>query len=104
MRGPTIAVEVSGRSRGRKTLDTRTDRHRDHILSQPLAIPNAGITTSGEHIDEALLSEYFHLDVRISRKKRWHNRGQHESGSAKRNVEPQSARWFVPKDVHQIQR
>src|SRR5712671_2704724 len=101
---PAIAVEVSGRSRGCETLDTGTDRHCDHVLFQPLAIPNARITAGGEHVDEALLTDHFHSDVRISREKPWDDRGQHAAGSTKWDVEPQRTRWFVPKDVHRIER
>ncbi len=44
----------------------RADRHRDHVLFQPLVIADAGIAACGNNIDEILLGDDFEADIRIS--------------------------------------
>ena len=38
--GPTSSIEIGGSGSGREALDARPDRHRDHVLLQPLLVAN----------------------------------------------------------------
>src|SRR5260370_4641575 len=53
--GPAMGRQIAGRGRGRVALDSRADRHRDHVLLQPLLVADAGVEACGQHIDEAVL-------------------------------------------------
>src|SRR5262249_50751881 len=39
--GPTASIEIGGRGSGREALRARPDRHRNHVLLQPLVVADA---------------------------------------------------------------
>ena len=101
---PAVAIEVGRRGGGGEALDARPDRHRDHVLLQPLVVADAGVATGREHIDEALLGDHLQPDVGIGGEERRHDAGQHQPRGADRHIEPQRARRPVAKAVHHVER
>jgi hypothetical protein len=59
--GPATAIEVGGSGGGRETLNTGTDRHRDHVLLQPLVVANTRVAPGGEHVAIPGTSSVAHL-------------------------------------------
>jgi hypothetical protein len=100
---PAMLIEVGRSGAGGKPLLARPDRHRDHVLLQPLAVADAGVATGREHIDETLLDDHLHADVRIGGKERRDDGWQHEPRRADRNVELERAGRPVAKTVHHVE-
>jgi hypothetical protein len=67
------------------------DRHRDHVLLQPLVIPDAGIEAAREDIDEAVVRHHIDTDFRIADGETRQQRGQDQLRYADRYIEPQRA-------------
>ncbi len=97
-------VEVGRRGRGREALHARPDRHRDHVLLQPLVVADAGVAAGGQHVDEAVLRDDLQPDVGIGGEEGRHDRGQHQPRRADRHVEPQRARRPVAEAVDHVER
>ena len=91
MRGPAATVEISGRRGGGEALHARPDRHRDHVLLQPLIEADAGVAAGGDHVDETVFADDLKLDVGIGGEKRRHDRGKNQPHRDDRDVEPQRA-------------
>ena len=70
MRGPAMRREIVRRGGGREALDARTDRHRDHVLLEPLVVADAGVAAAGEHVDETVLDDHLQPDLRIGLEER----------------------------------
>lgn len=104
MRGAAAAVEISGGGGGRKTLHARPDRHRNHVLLQPLVETDAGVAASRQHVDKAVFGDHLELDVRMGGEKRRRDRGQHQPHRADRDVEAKRTRRPLAKAVHHIER
>src|SRR6185437_6373031 len=82
----------------------RPDRHRDHVLVEPLLVADAGVATGGEDIDEALLGDDLDDNARIFPEEGRHDVGQHQPHRAHRHVELQRAYRPVAKGVDRIER
>ena len=65
---PAAAVEIGRRGGGGEALHARADRHRDHVLLQPLVVADAGIAAGRQHVDEAVLGDHLQPDVRDRRR------------------------------------
>jgi hypothetical protein len=61
----SLSLEIGRGGAQGKALLARTDRHRNHVLLQPLAIPDAGVATGREYVNEILLGDYLQANVRI---------------------------------------
>jgi hypothetical protein len=101
---PSMSIEVGRGGAHGETVVARPDRHRDHVLLQPLAVANAGIATGRKEIDETLLGDHFEANVRIGCEERRNDFGQHQSRYADWYTEAQSARRPVAKSVHYVDR
>ena len=86
--GRPCAIEIGRSGGGGEALDARPDRHRDHVLLQPLVVADAGVAAGRQHVDEAVLDDHLQPDVRIGGEEGRHDRGQHEPRRADRHVEP----------------
>ena len=69
MRRPAADVEIGRRCDDGEALHARADRHRDHVLFQPLVVADARVEAGRQHIDEAVLGGHFELDARMSGEK-----------------------------------
>ena len=99
-----VAIKIDGRRGDGHALDTRSDRHRDHVLLQPLVVADAGIAARGEHIDEAVLRDDLQPDVWVEGEEARHDRGQHEPRGADRHVEPERSRRAAASADDDVQR
>ena len=54
-----VAIEI-GRRAAAQNAAARPDRHRDHVLLQPLVVADAGVATARQHVDETLLDDHLH--------------------------------------------
>ena len=70
---PAVAIEIGGRGGGGEALHARADRHRDHVLLEPLVVADAGVAAGREHVDEAVLGDHLQPDVGIGGEKRRHD-------------------------------
>ena len=104
MVGTAVRVEIGGCGGGGEALLARTDRHRDHVLFQPLVIADAGVASGRQHVDEAVLRDHLQDDVGIGGEKAWDDRGQHQPRDADGDVQPQRPRGPVAEPVDDIQR
>ena len=104
MLGPAPRIEISGRCGGGEALAARADRHRDHVLFEPLVIADAGVAACREDVDEAVLGGDFEDDVGIRRQEAGHDRRQHQPRGADRHVEPQRPRGTVAKRADPVER
>ena len=73
MFGPAAAIEVGRGRGGGEALDARADRHRDHVLLQPLVVADAGVAAGRQHVDEAVLGDHLQPDVGIGGEERRHD-------------------------------
>ena len=101
---PAVAVEIGRGGGGGEALDARADRHRDHVLLQPLVVADAGVAAGREHVDEAVLGDDLQPDVGIGGEERRHDARQHQPRRADRHVEPQRAGRPVAKAVDHVER
>jgi hypothetical protein len=85
-----------------KSLDSRADRHCDHVLLQSFIVAYACIAPGREHVDVAVFNDHFQADVRELGEKCGNDRGQCEAGRDGGDIQSQSARRPVPKTVHDI--
>ena len=85
---PATSIEIDGGSGGREALHARPDRHRDHVLLQPLVVADAGVAPGRQHIDEAVLGDHLELDIGIGGEEGRNDRGQHQPRGADGDVEP----------------
>jgi hypothetical protein len=98
----SASIEIGrGRAQG-KTLLTRTDRHRNHVLLQPLAIADAGVATGREHVDETFLGDDLQANVWIGGEERRNDRRQHQSRRADRDIQLEHTRWPVTQAVSHV--
>src|SRR5712671_7574569 len=102
--GPAMRRQIGGRGRRRVALDSRTDRHRDHVLLQPLVVADAGVEACGQHIDEAVLGGDLHRDSWIRLQEALHDGGQNEPGDGGRHIEPERTCEAVAEAVDSIDR
>jgi hypothetical protein len=86
------------------SLDTRSDRHCDHVLFQTFVVADAGIAAGRHNVDEAVLGDHLQLNVGIGGEEARHDRGQHQPRRADRHVEPERARRPVAKAVDHVER
>src|SRR6266404_8390824 len=54
--GPAVTIEIGRSGGGGEALDTRSDRHRDHVLFQTFVVADAGIAAGRQNVDESALS------------------------------------------------
>ncbi len=66
---PAMAIKVGRAGGGGKALQARSDRHRDHVLLQPLVVADACVASGGQHINEALLGDHLQPDLGIGGEK-----------------------------------
>src|SRR5258706_6473182 len=100
--GPAMRCQIAGRGRRRVALDSRADRHRDHILLQPLVIADAGVEARGQHVDEAVFGGDLDGDSGIRLQEALHDRRQNEPGDGGRHVKPEPAGEAVAETVHRV--
>ena len=101
---PAMAIEIGRGGAEWQSAAARADRHRDHVLLQPLVVADAGVATGREHVDETVLGDHLQADVRIGGEERRNDRRQHQPRRADRHVELERARRPVAKAVHHVER
>jgi hypothetical protein len=100
---PAMFVEVGGSRRGRVALHSRTDRHGNHVLLEPLVVADARVKTGREDINEIFFGNHFHPDLRIGPEEGRNDSRQDQARGADGNIEPECARRSVAKPVDHIE-
>ncbi len=104
MLGRAVHRQIGGRGACGEALPPRADRHRDHVLLQPLAIAHPGIETGREHIDEGVLRRHLQRDAGVRLEETLHQPRQHHARDDDRHIEPERAGRAVAKAVHRVER
>jgi hypothetical protein len=82
----------------------RTQRDRDHVLREMLAIAHAGIEASADDVNQRARGNDFQIDLRIGFQERRNHRRQHQIDRRRRRIDPQSPRRHIAQAPHLIQR
>ena len=60
---PSSLIEIAGRSGRYEALDPWANRHRDHVLLEPLIIANPGVAARSEHVDEDVFDDPYKFNI-----------------------------------------
>jgi hypothetical protein len=96
--------QIGRRSRKRKALLTRADRHRNHVLLQPLIIANTRVAPSFDDVDKVLIRDNLQTDIGIGYKKRRHDMRQHKPGCTGWNIELQRSSCTIAMTCRLVKR
>jgi hypothetical protein len=88
MPGSAAAIEIGGRCGRREALDSRPDRHRDHVLFQPFVVADARVASGRKNVDEIIVGDHLQTDIGISGEEGRNDRRQRQAGGAHGDVEP----------------